>query len=105
MTTLMNILLLEDHPIFRFGVRQLIAQRWPDATVIEAETLALALKAIRDTPPTLAIIDLTEIGLLMHLSPKTVTSYRARIMEKLGVSTNAELIRYCIEHRLSAELE
>ena len=212
----MKILLLEDHPIFRFGVRQLIAQRWPDADIVEAETLAAALTIIRDDAPTLAIIDLnlpdaeglesvvqirrvapqsrllvlslnaeaayatqalqmgvlgylnknhaaeellgalecvlagrryitasladhladlmtgnkaglahlalsvqeyrvltqlaagrrlTEIGQLMHLSPKTVTTYRARIMEKLGVTTNADLIRYCIEHRLATQKE
>ena len=216
MTTLMKILLLEDHPIFRFGVRQLIAKRWPDADIVEAETLALALKAVRNDPPTLAIIDLnlpdaeglesvvqirraapqsrllvlslnaeaayatqalqlgvlgylnknhaadellgalecvlagrryitasladhladlltgkkadlphldlsvqeyrvliqlasgrrlTEIGQLMHLSPKTVTTYRTRVMEKLGVNTNADLIRYCIEHQLGVEQE
>ena len=211
----MNILLLEDHPIFRFGVRQLIAQRWPDATILEAETLAEALKLIRDHPPTVAVVDLnlpdaeglesvlqirraapqarllvlslnaeeayatqafqmgasgylnkqrasdellgalecilngrryitasladhladlltgkksvahaelsvqehrvliqlasgrrlTEIGQLMHLSPKTVTTYRARIMEKLGLASNADLIRYCIEHQLAVEKE
>lgn len=209
----MKILLLEDHPIFRFGVRQLIVQRWPDAVIVEAETLVAAIKAVRDNPPDVAIVDLnlpdaeglesvvqirraapqarvlvlslnaegayatqalqlgvlgylnkqrasdellvaiesvlagrryitasladhlanlltgnktglphlelsvqeyrvliqlasgrrlTEIGQTMHLSPKTVTTYRARIMEKLGVSSNAELIRYCIEHQLLA---
>jgi DNA-binding NarL/FixJ family response regulator len=212
----MKILLLEDHPIFRFGVRQLIVQRWPDVNIVEAETLAAALKIIRDDPPTMAIIDLnlpdaeglesvvqirraspqsrllvlslnaekayatqalqlgvlgflnkqhaadellgalecvlagrryittsladhladlftgkkadlqhmdlsvqehrvlillasgrrlTEIGQLMHLSPKTVTTYRARIMEKLGLTTNADLIRYCIDHQLATEQE
>jgi DNA-binding NarL/FixJ family response regulator len=33
----------------------------------------------------------------MHLSPKTVTAYRARILEKTGFSSNAELMRYALE--------
>ena len=39
----------------------------------------------------------------MHLSPKTVTTYRARILEKLGVDGNVELARYCIKHGLDTE--
>ena len=38
----------------------------------------------------------------MHLSPKTVTTYRARLLTKLGLETNAELVRYCVEHQLIA---
>lgn len=41
---------------------------------------------------------LTEIGELMHLSPKTVTTYRARVLEKLRATTNRELIQYCLDH-------
>ena len=46
---------------------------------------------------------LTDIGEAMHLSPKTVTTYRARILDKLGVESNAELIRYCIAHGIGGE--
>ena len=208
----MKILLLEDHPIFRFGVRQLILQRWPEARIIEAETLAAALTAVRNEPPLAAVVDLnlpdaeglesvtqlrraapelrilvlslnaeaayatralqlgaagylnkdraaeelvtalerlsaggryitaslaerladlmtgsatkapheelsgqeyrvmvqlaggkrlTEIAEQLHLSPKTVTTYRGRILDKLGVSSNAELVRYCLNHRIA----
>jgi two-component system, NarL family, invasion response regulator UvrY len=34
------------------------------------------------------------------LSEKTVTTYRARILEKLGVKNNVELARYALDHRL-----
>lgn len=37
---------------------------------------------------------LVNIGLLLHLSPSTVTTYRARILEKMGMKSNAELTRY-----------
>jgi DNA-binding NarL/FixJ family response regulator len=40
----------------------------------------------------------------MHLSPKTVSTYRSRILEKLGLETNAELTRYCVAHRLISDL-
>jgi DNA-binding NarL/FixJ family response regulator len=37
---------------------------------------------------------LVNIGVALHLSPSTVTTYRARILEKMGMKTNAELNRY-----------
>jgi DNA-binding NarL/FixJ family response regulator len=36
----------------------------------------------------------------MKLSPKTVSTYRARILEKLGLESTADLIRYAVEHDL-----
>jgi len=43
---------------------------------------------------------LAQIGADLALSPKTVSVYRARLLAKLGLSTNAELTRYAIEHGL-----
>jgi DNA-binding NarL/FixJ family response regulator len=43
---------------------------------------------------------LTEIGDALHLSPKTVTSYRARLLQKLKLGSNAELTRYVVENKL-----
>jgi two-component system, NarL family, response regulator NreC len=34
----------------------------------------------------------------LHLSVKTVESYRARAMEKLGLTSRAALVRYALEH-------
>jgi two-component system, NarL family, invasion response regulator UvrY len=203
----MKILLVEDHPIFRFGVRQLIQQRWPEAECIEACNLAEALAVVRREDLTLAVADLNlpdaegvevvsqllrsapELRLLilslnaeaayaqrvlelgaagylakdrasaelvsalervstggryitatlaeylvdrisgrskalphedlsaqeyrvmlqlaagkrvadiaagMHLSPKTVSTYRSRVLDKLAIASNAELARYCL---------
>ncbi len=36
----------------------------------------------------------------LMLSVNTITSYRSRMMEKMNFSTNAEIIRYAIEHNL-----
>jgi DNA-binding NarL/FixJ family response regulator len=37
-----------------------------------------------------------EIGALLHLSPKTVDSYRSRLMAKLGVADVPALVRFAI---------
>jgi len=42
----------------------------------------------------------TEIAHEMGLSVKTVSTYRARMLEKLGVASNAEATRYALEHQL-----
>ena len=43
-------------------------------------------------------ISLTDIGTRLCLSVKTVSTYRTRLLGKLGVNSNAELVRYCLEH-------
>lgn len=42
----------------------------------------------------------TGIGAELNLSAKTITTYRARILEKLALKTNAELVRYALENNL-----
>lgn len=43
---------------------------------------------------------LVSIAESLHLSPHTVTTYRARILDKMGFGSNAELTRYAIENGL-----
>mgnify|MGYP003562233153 FL=1 len=43
---------------------------------------------------------LSEISAEMFLSPKTVSVYRARLLEKLSLNNNSELIRYAIKNKL-----
>jgi two-component system invasion response regulator UvrY len=43
---------------------------------------------------------LTEISEIMMLSPKTVSVYRSRMLEKMSFRNNAEAIHYAITHRL-----
>lgn len=207
----MNILLVEDHPIFRIGVRQIIAQAYPHALCDEADTLARAVGKARSGDYAIAICDLNlpdaqgveaiatlrriapamkilvlslneetayarralqlgaagyiaknhagdelvtalqrierggryistrlaeqladlasgqgathphealsdqeyrvllqlatgsrliDIAAAMHLSPKTISTYRARILDKLHLHNNTELARYCDLHGL-----
>ena len=42
----------------------------------------------------------SDIGRDLGLSPKTISTYRTRVLEKLGMRTNAELMRYAIENSL-----
>ena len=43
---------------------------------------------------------LQEIGNELFISVKTVSTYRSRIMEKMGLHRNTELTMYCIENEL-----
>jgi len=81
-----------------------------------AEKLALGLSGGLDKLPheTLSDREMTvllkmgagmsvgEIADELALSVKTVSTYRTRILEKMGYKSNADLIRYVIEHQLLA---
>jgi two-component system invasion response regulator UvrY len=43
---------------------------------------------------------LADIAETLALSPKTVSVYRARILEKMGLANNAELTHYALKNRL-----
>jgi two-component system invasion response regulator UvrY len=45
-------------------------------------------------------VSLTDIGERLHVSVKTISSYRSRIMEKMQMKSNAELTRYAMTHNL-----
>jgi len=42
----------------------------------------------------------SEIAKALNISVKSVSTYRARVLEKLGMRSNAELMRYAIENDL-----
>jgi DNA-binding NarL/FixJ family response regulator len=41
-----------------------------------------------------------ELAAELSVSPKTIATYRARILKKLHMQTTADLIRYAISHQL-----
>src|SRR5689334_21677856 len=45
----------------------------------------------------------SDIALRLHLSAKTISTHKARLMEKLGVDNNADLVHYAVRHRLIDE--
>jgi two-component system, NarL family, invasion response regulator UvrY len=78
-----------------------------------AETLAASL-SVNQKPPQEKLSDrefqvlrliasgkmITDIGRELSLSVKTISTYRSRILEKMGMKNNAELMHYAIQHRL-----
>ena len=79
-----------------------------------AEQLAAAVADPAPTPPHGALSDreyevmcllasgrtVKEVAAALGLSVKTVSTYRARLLEKMHMKTNADLTRYCMESRL-----
>jgi DNA-binding NarL/FixJ family response regulator len=47
---------------------------------------------------------ITQIAQMQSLALTTVSTYRSRILEKLGLSNNAELTRYAIAHQLISDI-
>jgi two-component system invasion response regulator UvrY len=45
-------------------------------------------------------VPLVTIGVQMCVSVKTISTHRTRILEKLGLSSNAELVQYAVRHGL-----
>jgi two-component system invasion response regulator UvrY len=43
---------------------------------------------------------LTAIGERLHLSVKTISTHKTRIMQKMNFTNNSELIRYAVRHQL-----
>ena len=68
------------------------ADRPPDETLSDREFQVMRLIASGKT--------LSEIAGLLSLSDKTISTYRARIMEKMRMKNNAELIYYAIQNKI-----
>jgi DNA-binding NarL/FixJ family response regulator len=43
---------------------------------------------------------ITEIGDMLHLSVKTVSTHKTRIMQKMGLNSISDLVQYAIAHHL-----
>jgi len=79
-----------------------------------AEALALNAMPNADGPPHASLSDreyqvfrmlvagvaVSEIAAALNLSAKTVSTHKARLMEKLGIANGADLVRYAMRHRL-----
>ena len=77
------------------------------AAALDARRPAVAHEALSDREhEVLRLIGagktVSEIAAELDLSPKTVSTYRTRILQKLRLSTSAELIRYALQHQLTA---
>lgn len=73
-----------------------------DGSEGEAEQPGGAIKSLSDRE--LQVLELLaqgftnqQIGKLLHLSPKTIGTYRFRISSKLGLDTRADIVRFALE--------
>lgn len=78
-----RILLADDHALFRQGLERVLAEGFKDATFGHAGDTTTALS----------------------ISVQTVSTYRARIMEKMRLETNADLTQYALDHGLIGSLK
>ncbi|MGQ0599885.1 response regulator [Aquabacterium sp.] len=83
-------------------------------TSVATQRLLLQPEGQQDRPPHLKLsarenqilmlivqgVSLTDIGTKMFISVKTVSTYRTRILRKLGVESNAELVMYAVRHKV-----
>ena len=74
------------------GAIQAGSERAPHETLSDLEYQVFRLLAIGHT--------VKEIGEKLAVSPQTVSTHRSRILEKMGLTTNAELTQYAIQNRL-----
>jgi DNA-binding NarL/FixJ family response regulator len=77
------------------------------ATALDAGRAPIAHEALSDREhEVLRLIGagkaVREIAAALSLSPKTVSTYRTRILEKLALRTSADLIRYALQHQLTS---
>ena len=48
---------------------------------------------------------ITDIGTQLHLSVKTVSTHKSRILNKMGMHSLAEIVQYAVTHNLLAPFE
>ena len=74
-----------------------LLRRYRDAAEEKKEGLALLSAREREVlAQTAQGFSSTEIGQRLFISPKTVDTYRARIMEKLRLNHRSELVRFAL---------
>lgn len=67
----------------------------PHTTLSDREHQVLLL-LVTGTP-------VSEIAEQLHLSVKTISTHKARLLQKMGLSNQTELVRYAINHKLISE--
>lgn len=102
-----DVLLTAIRKVFR-GIRY-IDPALADKTIPQNETTTVAGQAkisARERAVLELIVagrSLTDIAEQLALSPKTVSTYKMRLMQKLGVSNNVDLVRHALRSGLARD--
>jgi DNA-binding NarL/FixJ family response regulator len=70
---------------------------------VDSQSASLESLSLRESEILCLVVEgktSAEIGKSLNLSPKTIESYRSRMMQKLGISDMPELIKFAIKHGL-----
>jgi DNA-binding NarL/FixJ family response regulator len=111
-----SVLLVDPHPLLSEGLK-CILERQPDIRVVTflPDTNA-ALREAQRLRPDVVVLTPTERNILrlvtegrsnfevaatIGLSPRTVETYRSRLMRKLGIENLPSLVRYAIRHGIT----
>ena len=104
-----GVLICDDHRIVRQGIKQVLADAPEIRVVAEASDGQAALATALGTKTGTEALShrehqvfrlltlgqsVSEIGAQLKLAPNTVSTYRARILEKTGTKNNVELALY-----------
>jgi len=81
---------LIKHSFLSQAQNEAIPEIHPDITSREQEILQLIVEGLTSK----------EIAEKLYISPRTVDTHRANLMQKLELNNIAELVRYAIEHNL-----
>ena len=78
-----------------------VAQQLAEYALDEHQDSPFAILSHREMQIMLMVVNcqkVNEISVSLHLSPKTVNSYRYRIFDKLNVSSDVELVLMAVKH-------
>jgi DNA-binding NarL/FixJ family response regulator len=89
---------------FSQKVQDLMVQGYIDRRLAEGDEGPLGRLSPRERQVLQLVVEgksSKEIASTIHLSPKTVETYRSRLMEKLGIHDVPSLVKFAIEHGLT----
>lgn len=97
-------------PEILFGAIRMLADGGKYIDPLLANNLLFEAKGSENPGDLLSVRELQVLGMIanghslgdvaerLHLSPKTISSHKIRLMQKLNIDNNADLIRYAIRH-------
>ena len=101
----MHILLVDDHPLLRLAVRQVIERHYPSSTIREAATADEALRITRAQPIEVVILDIElpdHSGLTLLKQLKKARTKIACVV--LTIHSDPQYLRLAFQHGVSAYL-